>query len=230
MVTIGYFCKTTDNIIYDGAEKANQSYEAKAKEWQDDLSENIIIEKVFEGNVDEIDECFTSIYCLIKSEADVIIDEALYVENKKLKLKEKLSDYRWTLINSEMYINGQKIITNEEGRAELYEAIAGYLDLAPGDRPDTISFKKPGAVTVNDWSQLDPANLLGWRGMYAMTNSKHSRDCELALWSDIEVLTTKDGIDAFDYIADFDALLKPLLSIDLTKCAYPKKYHDIDNP
>jgi hypothetical protein len=154
--------------------------------------------------------------------------ETCYVECMKAKLKSELSAYRWDLMNGNMYVNGQKIVMDKDGRAELYESIAGYLDLAVDDRPATISFKPPQAINAEDWPELNPENLIGWRGAYAMSNSKHSRDCELSLWADIEALTTKEDIDGFDYITEFDALLKPLLSNDLTKCAYPEKYHNED--
>jgi len=166
----------------------------------------------------------------VGEDGQILFDECDYISVKQAELKSELASYRWKLMNGEMIVNGSLIVTDKEGRTELNESIGGYLDLTEEDRPDTISFKKPHAVSSLDWSVFNPVAILNWRSMYSMTNSKYSRDCELAVWILIEDIDTRENIDAFDCVSEFDALLKPLLSEDLTKTAYPKKFWIIDNP
>jgi hypothetical protein len=46
----------------------------------------------------------------------------------------------------------------------------------------------------------------------------------------INALATKEAVDNYNVEVALDLLVKPILSADLVKYAYPIKYHNFDNP
>jgi hypothetical protein len=69
MNTIGFFCKSTDNSIYDAADVCNSTYELKKQSWIDSDKNNIVIEQ----------ECdWINIDCLKRSGNVIEIDNIKY--------------------------------------------------------------------------------------------------------------------------------------------------------
>jgi len=146
-------------IIAESMESVETDYTAiEAEKW---MSPNA--EYGWRGRVRDIcGTCET-----VGEDGQILFDECDYISVKQTELKSELASYRWGLMNGEMIVNGSLIVTDKEGRTELNESIGGYLDLTEEDRPDTISFKKPHAVSSLDWSVFNPVAILNWRSMYS---------------------------------------------------------------
>jgi hypothetical protein len=229
----GFFCKTDDPKIYNAMRVSNVLYNdtPEVKDDEDVITQQAIVgEKTkwleTEGNI-VIEQDFQpgnpSGYCII--DGVVCLDEIPYIAENKAKLVRSLSDYRWDMFNTKLYVGTTLIDVDVNGRTELNFNLNSFNAMPELDRPETVPFKE-----LNDagWLEVDPTDAIAWQIMITMSDSVESRTAQQAVEVLIDALDTCVGVDGFNVATELDDILKPILMADLAKYAYPVKYHNED--
>lgn len=149
------------------------------------------------------------------------------LDELKADKKQEAAGYRWNLTRGgNQYLGPVCIDTGEVSRNRLGEAIQGIqiAQTAGIALPDTVSWK--GAD--HKWYDVSPADMVAMSPMLIRTEEA-SFAAEKQVVAEIDAAATVDDLNAINAVERMDAIIKPILSADLTAYSYPQKYHDEDN-
>ena len=230
MKEYGFFCYSDSTEIDQARSTSYKSgkvtYAILKQQWLDEDVNHTVVEQ-------DMEDSFSSCDCYYNDNGTIAFNEAEYVGIKQAELKNKLAEYRWNITHIGVdggypisYMNGFPIFHTDDARTRLLfsvDTINKKLNSGALQPTDTERFK----TVSGTWTDVVVGDVIDWPEM--LVNSEQIFfDKEEVVEEDIDTLTTKTEVDAFNVGTELDTLVKPILAADLTSYAYPIKYHNED--